>query len=303
MASEHTLPPVEPADPNILPDEADVSRETEQDEVADRARKLGHKSKEEFVAAGGKEDAWTSPAEFIRVKERLREERSKENKKLERALEARDRLLQEQAGRLEKLEKALSDQQTARGEIQESALWSQRRAALEQQDWDEVNRIDKQLRDVRAAPQQEPPPQRQAAPDPRIKAIFDEFVEDNPVYHDNPKMQSLLARGAQIAAASDPDLKGRELLEEAHDTARRLWSDRYTTTGKRNGTAMAETSGTPSRASSSEKGWNDLKPEARDALNALIKDSPTYAKMKPAEIDAARKRMVSNSPPEHFKGR
>jgi len=117
-------------------------------------------------------------------------------------------------------------------------------------------------------------------------------------------MQRLLALATKNVKEVDPGLVGRELLDEAHDYARRVWSDRYTTTTPRRQSApMAETGGAPARASNGEKTWSDLTPESQRALNALIDDTPTYAKMKPAELAAAKARMVKNATPDMFKRR
>ena len=288
----------------LLPD--DVSRETSEEGVADKqlaaqeeASKHGWRDKDEYVAKGGREQDWVPADQFLEFRKQISTTKAKENKRLERALESRDRALNDALKRIEVMEKAQAEREQARGEVQESVLWDQRRQALENQDWNEVNRLDREMRKLErsngvAAPRQPPP----LVQDPRVTTLLEEFADDHPEYR-RPEMQALLVRAAKLVKDEISGLSDRALLDEAHDTARRIWSDRYTTTTKRNAPAMAETSGTPARASSGEKTWSDLKSDARQALDDFIKKSETHAKM---PLNEARARILKNVPADHFKG-
>ena len=282
--------------------EADVSRETapERDEAAEKAHKVGWREKDEFIAKGGKAADWIPADEFLRTRDRIENSRAKENQRLQRQLTLTNHEVGELKAEIAELRKGMTDQQKARGEVQEAVLWSQRKDAIASGDPEEVNRIDKQLFDMRRTMEDKAPPKANGAIDPRVQAVLEEFADDHPEYK-RPEMQRVLAMAAKAVAEADPSMRGRELLDEAHDYARRVWSDRFTTTPKR-GAAMAETGGTPARAASDEKTWSDLKPEVRAALDSILKTTPTYANMKPEQLAQARARMLKNAAPDQFKG-
>lgn len=268
----------------------------------ERAQALGWQDKTPFVERGGKETAWVNYDEFLRTHDRLMPMLRKENKKLERQLTAKsDELasLRKEVAQLRKFQEELAQSRT---EVDESALWSERQRALETGDHAEVNKIDRQLHNLRSkAPAKTEPPPQQEGPDPSTRALLEEFADDNPIYRNNPKMQGVLAKAMVISAQADPTLRGRELLDDAHETAKRLWGQMYQTTAAPRKAPMAETNDTtPARARNGARVWSDLKPDVAQALDQWIESEPAYMKM---GKDKARARLLANAKPEQFRSR
>ncbi len=285
------------------PDMGDVPRETPDagDQYETDARKVGWREKDEFVAKGGRESDWVPADQFLTKRAELTSARAAENRKLEKKLAARDAEIDAIRRENAEIKAALAEQAKSRTEITEQSLMAQRRAAMQSGDEAEFDRLDSELWKFRNRPAP-PPPQAQSL-DPRIKVMLEEFAEENPIYQ-RPEMQEILALGVKAVREINPNMPIPESLRKGHDYARRLYSDHYITqNGARKAPAMAETGGTPARSGPAEKSWSDLKPEVRAGLDAFLKDSPTHAKMKPAELDAARKRMVADMTPDQFKGR
>ncbi len=298
--SEQSLSPDEATGAEGLPPDADVSRETEGGEHEADARKVGWREKDEFVAKGGRESDWVPADQFLQKSQETAKARRQENQRLEKKLAARDAEIDAIKRENAEIKAALAEQAKSRTEITEQALMSQRRAAAENQDWAEFDRLDSELSKVRSRPAPAAAPQQTL--DPRIKATLDDFAEEFPVYQ-RPEMQRLLALGVKTVSEADPSLSVREKLLEGHEWARRTYSDRYTTTNGTKRPAMAETGGTPARAGSDTKQWSDLKPDARKALEDHVLSAPTYTKMKPEQLAQAKARMLKDASPDMFKGR
>jgi hypothetical protein len=270
---------------------------------AERARHLGWQDKDTYVARGGRESAWVDAGEFLTFHERVEASRKRENIRLQKELDSERAERAKLAAKIEDLEKFKGEFTKARGDIQESALLSERRSALENQDFDRVNAIDSEIMDIRIARKTPATtPAQQAIQgqqiDPRAKEILDDFAADYPVYKDQ-NMQKLLVKGMRIALEADGTLRDRALLDEAHDTARRIWADRYQAPAPR--PAMAETRGSPSgQRNGAARGWNDLTQEARVSLDGFIKSSPTFSGMK---LDQARAEILKQADESYFRTR
>ncbi len=316
--SEHALPEGQPQDINGLDADADLFNQSAEGDAGaaeapaldeaqaadkERARKLGWQDKDAYLARpGARESAWVDAGEFLNFHERVEASRKRENIRLQKELEGERIERTKLAAEVEALKKFQGEFTQARGEIQESTLLSERRSALENQDYDRVNQLDSQIMDMRIArkvPAATPAQQNvQQQLDPRAKEMLDDFAVDYPIYKDQ-NMQKVLVKGMVLALQADPALRDRALLDEAHDTARRIWADRYQSAPTR--PAMAETRGSPSgQRNGAAKTWNDLTQEARVSLDGFIKSSPTFSSMK---LDQARAEILKQADETHFRTR
>lgn len=269
-----------------------------------RALALGWQDKDEFVNRGKREADWADYDEFLRVHDRVLPITRKENKKLERQLQARDAELAALRQQVEAMQKQFGEQQQARGQIEESALMGERERALEQGNYAEVNRIDKRLREISAPPAPKAP-ETPAQPqvDPRVKAVLEDFGEDNPTYQNNQQAQNALAVEVATIKSVNPGLGMRETLDAAHDRVRRLYPEFFAAqpaAPRRNAAPMAEMNTTPSRGGARGKSWSDLKPEVAQALDTWIDSEPMYQKL---GRDKARAKILANATADQFRSR
>jgi len=266
-------------------------------EDRERASKSGWVDKDAWVAQGKRASAWVDAGQFLDFHDRVEASRKRENIRLNGENSRLQAEMAELRKEIEASRKFREEFTQARGEVQEASLWNERRQALENGDHALVNELDRKILDARTA---RPAPVAEAPKangmDPRAKELLDDFANDYPAYRDQ-SMQKLLVKGMALALQADPTLRERELLEDAHDTARRLWPDKYQAAAPR--PAMAETRGAPSAQRGSTKGWSDLKPDSRVALDGLIKTSSAFAGMK---LPEARALILKNASDSDFVG-
>jgi len=270
------------------------------DDDRERATKAGWVDKDAWVALGKRASAWVDAGQFLDFHDRVEASRKRENIRLNGENARLQAEMAEIRKELEESKKFRNEFTQARGEVQEASLWNERRQALENGDHALVNELDRKIMDAResrkAPPAAEPAKPNGQQMDPRAKELLDGFANDYPIYRDQ-NMLKLLVKGMSLTLQADPTLRERDLLEEAHDTAKRIWSDRYQTAAQR--PAMAETRGAPSASRAGSKGWSDLKPESRVALDGLIKSSSAFAGMK---LPEARALILKNASDSDFVG-
>lgn len=264
-----------------------------------RATTLGWQDKDAYLARGGREDAWVPYDEFLRIHDRTMPLLRKENKKLERQLDAartEQVALRAEVAEIRKFQQA---QQTAGSEIEVSSLWSLRGRAMEAGDHQEVNKIDRQIREAekRAAPPPEQP--KSNGVDPQAQAILTEFADEHPEYKENTDMQGALQMGAEMALKGNPSLRNRALLDKAHELASKAFPGLYAPPAPRpRAKPMAEMGGEPNRSTNGVKSWSDLKTDVAGPLETWIKQ--TY----PAgEVAKAKERILKNATPDQFRSR
>ncbi len=282
-------------------DESDVAAAPAgpSDDDKDRATKAGWVDKDAWVALGKRASAWAPADKFLDFHDRVEASRKRENIRLNGENSRLQAEMAELRKEIDASRKFREEFTQARGEVQEASLWNERRQALENGDHATVNELDRKILDARTsrqAPAAETPKPPGQQMDPRAKELLDDFANDYPAYRDQ-SMQKLLVKGMALALQADPTLRERELLEDAHDTARRLWPDKYQAASPR--PAMAETRGAPSAQRGSQKGWSDLKPESRVALDGLIKTSSSFSGMK---LPEARALILKNASDSDFVG-
>ena len=113
--SEQALTDTQPLDAQENPDVSHETQEATAPPPAEaKAEKVGWRPKDEYVANGGDPGKWVDADEFLRVRETLSSLRSKEIKRFERQLAARDEADRAREERIARLEKQLNEQSQAR---------------------------------------------------------------------------------------------------------------------------------------------------------------------------------------------
>jgi hypothetical protein len=220
---------------------------------------------------------------------------SRENKRLRAEMQERDATLTQVQSELAELRKAHQETVAARQNVEHDMLLSDRAKALEEQDYQAVVKIDDKLLEMKVSQHTAPKPApKQGTIDPVVKRILDNFIEENPIFRD-AKMQSVLNEQAVLMRASASPLVGREFLDEARERVERMYPERFRPAKR---PAMAETSGSPSHIRNGARNWSDLRPEARDALDKMIRTTPDMMKL---GLEKARASVLQSTDDSYFR--
>jgi hypothetical protein len=262
-------PPAEPETP------AAPATETppEVDESAALARERGWKPKEDWV---GDQSKWIDASAYNEKYERLLPLRlDKDNRKLAAELRAANDRIAELSKKSGEWEKFQTEQADARAKLRRDTLLMERRQAIEDHDTDKLMQVDDELLDLRVKESTKPTRQTtEAQVDPAVKRTLEDFVNDNPVFKD-ARMGAVLSEQATLMRASGSQLRGRDFLDEAMDRVKRMYPEQFRNGAPARRHPLGETGGTPTGGGGRRtRTWNDLKPEAKEALDKFISSTP-----------------------------
>jgi len=273
-----------PSDADDAPQQADYS------EYEDRAKELGHVPLKDWK---GPQEKWVNPKDFVERWGPTLPIVRKENKKhvediqrLKQELKARDE-------RLAALEKREAERDQARGQIEESSLQQELAQANADGDHRRAAQAQAELTKLyikQSVPRETPreaPADDGAAQSRYINQLMTDFVGANPVFAQSD-MQQVLAEEISVVKSVNPQMSPEDLLARAKDRAKRIYPEKFQ---QKRAPAMAEMNGAPARGGSDGHSWDDLKPDAKAALNRLIENVPQYKAMKK---DEARKIVLAN---------
>jgi hypothetical protein len=244
----------------------------------------------------GPKERWVDSGSFNERWEQVLPVVQKENKKLNEALKQANARIDELTRRSEGFTKNAQEQEATQRIVRVETLKMERKAALENGDTDALMRIDNDLLDLKVDERLQARTQPQApAVDPSAVRILQEFSDDNPILSSDRDMQSAVAEQVWVMRQSQTPLRGRELLDKAMERVQRMYPEKF----QRNGNAepirrhpIGETGFSPTgQRASPKRTWNDLKPEARAALDKFVATTP----------GATREGILASAGPEYFR--
>jgi hypothetical protein len=206
------------------------------------------------------EQGWNP--EGVDGKRNLTAEEFLDRKPLYDDLRKTKRSLRKQQEQLEALKKhvSIADERARERALRE--LDAQKREALEDQNFDAVIAIDKQIRETENAPVQAEAP---------TNAAFEEWRESNDWYDENPEMKDYADMVGTHFAGKNPGLSPEKVFEHVTNEVKARFADKFTNTRRQQPNPVE--GAVRGRAAGSKQRYNerDLPDEHRDIMNTLVK--------------------------------
>jgi len=253
-----------------------MSEENTQDNVAQEspsekeARQFGWMPKEEYK---GDPEQWKDADTFLQRGKEINGFLRKDLEKIQTTLAKKDAAHEAELAEIRKTMEEFkvfhnkSIEATYKKAIDD--LKKEKAKAIEDGDGEKVVEIDEQISDIKEA--QKPVTQEEKTQTKVSDTAYYEWLDENQWYITNQEMSKAAEKFGDIILAKNPNLKGREFLDEVSKRVKDAYKSDFENPARSSSSVSSNSDGVPRENSKGKKTFNDLPQEAKVWCDKFIK--------------------------------